>query len=162
MKYSEHFTFQFKRLSESRLKKVITAQKNACQQICEDVKQGAPVRTGAYRDSIKTTDPKVTVLTEGKNLQRTRIVTDIYSDCVLVTDNPKWNGFPLARIIEYGTSSHFIFPRNAHVLRWEDENGVHFAKYVHHPGTAPVPHWKIAMWKNKETYTTAIRRALNE
>ncbi len=162
MKFSEHFTVSFRRLSDSRLQKVVKAQQTACQDICEDIKKGANVKTGAYRDSIRVSSPEVTVLTNTKNLQTTRIKTEIFSNCVLRTDNPKWDGFPLAKIIEYGTSQHFIYPRHAQVLRWEDETGVHYARYVHHPGTTPNPHWKIAMWKNKDSYATAIRRALNE
>lgn len=37
-----------------------------------------------------------------------------------------------------GSKPHVIRPKNAHVLRWIDEDGnVRFAQVVHHPGTKP-------------------------
>ncbi len=156
MKRIEQFSTDITKMSNRMIKRVMEAQQTACQKICEDIKAGAPVKTGQYRDSIKVT--KTYILNN-------RIVTRIYSNLVLKDDtNLTWWGVPLARIIEHGTKPHFITPHKPNgVLRWEDENGVvHFAKWVWHPGTVANPHWSNAIQRNKAYYHKMIRKAVGK
>lgn len=46
---------------------------------------------------------------------------------------------PYAAYVSDGTRPHDIEPRRATSLRWEDAQGAHFAKKVHHPGTQADP-----------------------
>lgn len=148
----EQFNIYLQELSKKAEKRIMEAQQKACQKICKDIQRGAPVRTGAYRDSIKVSN--TFRLSE-------RIFTRIYSNMTLGGDNPKWQNVPLATIIENGTKPHFITPRNPEgVLRWEDDDGtVHYAKWVWHPGTVANPHWSRALMRNKDYYRRMIRKA---
>lgn len=154
MKRIAQFNRDIRKMSNRVIKRVMEAQQTACQKICEDIKRGAPVDTGAYRDSIKVSK---TYINQGK------IITRIYSNMVLGGDNPTWQNFPLAKIIEHGTKPHWITPRNPEgVLRWEDDDGVHFAKYVWHPGTIANPHWSNAIVRNNDYYKRQIRKAIGK
>jgi len=44
-----------------------------------------------------------------------------------------------ASFVENGTKPHVISARPGGFLRWEDSDGVHYAKSVNHPGTRPAP-----------------------
>lgn len=44
-----------------------------------------------------------------------------------------------ASFVEEGTRPHEILPRRANFLRWEDTDGIHFAKRVQHPGGPSLP-----------------------
>lgn len=48
-------------------------------------------------------------------------------------------GEKYASFVEGGTKPHIIEARRAQALRWEDAEGVHFARSVQHPGTSPRP-----------------------
>ena len=156
MKRIEQFNIDIDKFSRRMIKRVTEAQQTACQKICKDIKSGAPVDTGRYRDSIKCS----------KTFRiGNKIVTRIYSNLTLYSDtNNTWNGVPLAAIIEHGTAPHFIKPHKPNgVLRWEDEDGVvHFAKWVWHPGTVANPHWSKAILRNNEYYRRTIRKAIGK
>ena len=152
MRRIEQFNKDIRKYSNRVKKRVIVAQQEACQKITKDIRRGAPVRTGAYRDSIKVSETYVL---------RGRVITRIYSTMTLGGDNPTWQKYPLARIIENGTKPHYITPRNPEgVLRWEDENGVHYAKWVWHPGTIANPHWQRALLWNRDYYRKKINKAI--
>ena len=152
MRRIEQFNKDIRKYSNRVKKRVIVAQQEACQKIAKDIRRGAPVRTGAYRDSIK--------VSETYEL-RGRVITRIYSTMTLGGDNPTWQKYPLARIIENGTKPHYITPRNPEgILRWEDENGVHYAKWVWHPGTIANPHWQRALLWNRDYYRKKINKAI--
>lgn len=161
MRRIEQLSIDLQTWSNTRKKRVMQAQQEAGQKICEDIKKGAPVDTGAYRDSIKVSK---TYINHGQ------IVTRIYSNMTLGSANksntptlPQWENVAFAKIIESGTVPHFIYPRDPEgLLRWEDEDGVHYAKYVHHPGTAPNPHWTTAILRNRPYYRRKIRKALGK
>ena len=155
MKRLEQFSVDISKFNKRMIRDVMTAQQEACQKICKDIKSGAPVDTGAYKDSIRVTKTY---------LQGKRIVTRIYSNLTLYSDtNNTWNGVPLASIIEHGTRPHFIYPHKPNgVLRWEDEDGVHFARWVWHPGTIANPHWSNALLRNREYYRKKIRKAIGK
>lgn len=152
MNISKQFTIRVRELSGRQIKNAMLAQQEVRNKICKDIKKGAPVDTGTYRDSIQVSSTKY---------ENNRITTSIFSNLTLGGDNPTWQNIPLALIIEHGTKPHFITPRTPEgVLRWEDENGVHFAKWVWHPGTRANPHWEKAFNRNREYYKRKIRKAL--
>lgn len=157
MRKVSQFNTDIRKMSNRVIKRVTEAQQEACQKICEDIKRGAPVNTGAYRDSIKVSK---TYINQGK------ISTRIYSTMTLgqrYGGNPTWDSVPLAYIIEHGTKPHFITPREPDgVLRWEDEDGVHFAKWVWHTGTIAVPHWSNAIIRSRDYYARMIRKAIGK
>lgn len=41
--------------------------------------------------------------------------------------------------VQYGTPPHVIKPKRYTLLHWEDKDGEHFAREVHHPGTKANP-----------------------
>ena len=155
MKRIEQFSVDIDKFSKRMIKRVMEAQQVACQKICDDIKSGAPVNTGAYKNSIKTSKTYV----QGK-----KIVTRIYSNMTLYSDtNNTWNGVPLAAIIEHGTRPHFIRPHKPDGwLHWTDEDGEHFARWVWHPGTVANPHWSNALLRNQEYYKKTIRKAVGK
>ena len=48
-------------------------------------------------------------------------------------------GAPYWVNVQYGSPPHIIKPKKGKFLVWEDEDGTHFAKEVHHPGNAANP-----------------------
>lgn len=62
-----------------------------------------------------------------------------------------------------GTRPHIIRPKKAKVLRWEDAGGVHFAKFVRHPGTQPQDWMKRALREsNIPRFVIGVARELGE
>ena len=160
MKLVEQFNADINKMSERIINKVMSAQQEAGQKICKDIKIGAPIKSGSYRDSINVSETK---------LNGTRITTTIYSTMTLGQRasgeiNSKWDRVPLAVIIEHGTKPHFITPKKPDgILRWKDDDGiVHYAKWVWHPGTIANPHWSNALVRNRSYYSRMIRKALRK
>ena len=152
MRLIEQFNVDINKLSNRVIRRVKKAQQEAAQKICKDIKKRAPVNTGVYRDSIKVSETYMLY---------NKIRTRIYSALTLGGNNPTWQRVPLASIIENGTKPHYITPRNPEgVLRWEDENGVHYAKWVWHPGTIANPHWQRALLWNRDYYRKKINKAI--
>jgi hypothetical protein len=56
---------------------------------------------------------------------------------------------PYARYVTGGTGPHLITRRAAMALHWLNASGSHFARTVHHPGTAPnrFPHEALTLSK---------------
>lgn len=52
-----------------------------------------------------------------------------------------------ASFVDEGTRPHIITAKNAKALRWEDAEGVHFAKRVRHPGSRAKPFMHLAYYK---------------
>lgn len=159
MRPLEKFQQDLKKLYQREVESLMKAQQEACQKICEDIKAGAPVDTGEYKDSIKVSE----TVRIGDIIR-----TVIYSDYTLGDANksdtptlPEWEDFPLAQLIENGSAPHIITPREPDgTLRWFDDDGnIHFAKLVHHTGTAPNPHWQIAIMANQAYYRRVLRKA---
>lgn len=107
----------------------------------DELKRRAPVgqrdpRPGRLRDSIRysrTTRP------DGVRLEFTAHV-------------------PYARYVVGGTRPHLISARAARALHWIDAGGSHFARTVHHPGTAPNPFPREAMDASRLLVQVAWRR----
>jgi len=84
----------------------------ACQDIANYVRMIAPKKSGRYADSVYVR-------------QETPLRFKIGV------------GAPHAAVVEWGSVPHWILPRYAQALRFEVDGEIVFAKYVHHPGTAP-------------------------
>lgn len=65
-----------------------------------------------------------------------------------------------ASFVEGGTRAHTITVRRADALRWEDNDGVHFARSVHHPGTRPYPFMGPAYLKAERVLEREINAAI--
>jgi hypothetical protein len=108
-----------------------------CQDIVEYARSIAPRRTGAYAESIDYT---------------------VLGPCHFAIGA----GVEYAAIIEFGSAAHFILPRTAKVLRFEIDGEVVFAKYVHHPGTAPQLIIHQAKLANYDKILQAVREGVED
>lgn len=62
---------------------------------------------------------------------------------------------PYARFVDQGTRPHYIFAKNASVLRWHGPFGNPiFAKYVYHPGTTG----KLFVQRTKDAMKQVLRQ----
>lgn len=91
--------------------------------IVSEAKKRCPVDTGRLRNSIHS---------------------DLTSDGFGIRVGTNVNYAP---DVEFGTKPHTIKPKDSEALRWEDENGEHFAKKVEHPGTEAQPFLRPAIDK---------------
>lgn len=158
MRLIDNFERDLQKAYNNWVSNLMEAQQEACQKICEDIKEQAPVDTGEYKESIKVSET-----VRLGNIIRTEIYSGYTLDDANKSDTPtlpEWANVPLAVLIESGTRPHIITPRDPMgKLRWEDEDGIHFAKLVHHTGTAPNPHWTRAIMENQAYYRKKMRKA---
>jgi len=64
--------------------------------------------------------------------------------------------------VEFGTQSHWIFPRNATVLHWVDEQGQdRFAKYVYRLSSQARPYVRPAIVSSKRHISNYLQRKVN-
>ena len=98
-------------------------------------------RTGHLQQSIRT---DLTRVNEGK--------AEIVADA------------SYAPFVEFGTRPHEIRPRRRSSLRWATDEGVFFAKLVHHPGSRPYPFFRTAITEGyeeaKESFAKTFLEAL--
>ena len=87
---------------------------DACEEGAEEARRVAPKKTGGLAASI-----------------RGRLTQKATGEIVASAEH--------ASHVESGTRPHEIRARFASALRWEDGDGVHFARRVQHPGTRPQP-----------------------
>jgi len=100
-------------------------------------------RTGHLQQSIR---PDLTKVNEGK--------AEIVADA------------SYALFVEFGTRPHEIRPKRRSSLRWATDEGVFFAKLVHHPGSKPYPFFRPAIEEGYEearksfakTFLEALKR----
>jgi HK97 gp10 family phage protein len=102
----------FESAGNTLVEKVSDKLNDICQQIVDYARSIAPVKTGEYAASIgyEQTGPLSFTIFAGSDH---------------------------AAYVEFGTSPHWIIPRNVSALHFEVEGEEVFAKYVMHPGTAP-------------------------
>jgi hypothetical protein len=108
-----------------------------CQEIADYARSIAPKRTGHYSETIY-------YMAQG--------------ECRFIIGASA----AYAAVIEFGSMPHFILPRTAKVLRFEVDGETVFAKYVHHPGTAPQLIMHTAKKDNYEKIVQAVRDGVRE
>lgn len=94
-----------------------------------------------YDNAIRTTIKKVTLEAEKRckkeapykygHLRRGHSSIIINFTGTVINRQKYW------RYVVFGTKPHIIKPKSSDgVLRWKDDDGLHYAKEVNHPGTA--------------------------
>lgn len=137
---------------------VAKAQHEFAEMICEEVKAGAPVDTGAYRDSIKVSP------TEWKG---DTCITRIFSDMLVGGENPKWQNVPLGALLEWGTGSvgassntqNHGFPYR--MTPWTYYNK-RYERWITTNGMIARPHFLPPMLRHKKDYKKAMRKAVRQ
>ena len=127
----------FTNAAESLVENVSLKLADVCQQIAEYAQSIAPVRTGAYRDSI-------------------HVEQNGPLDFSIVADAS------YAAFIEFGTAPHIIIPSQAKVLAFDVGGETVFAKYVMHPGTPAFMTIHTAKKDNMANIVDAIRQGVAE
>lgn len=124
--------------------------------IQQDIKMYAPMNTGAYRDSIEIFP-----------IERTPESVKVFIGSNLTVGPTKWTGgrrYNLGYLLEHGTTEHAI--PNAFGLGFyygfTDKHG-RFHKGTldkdWHPGSIAIPHYSLALEKNKKLLKDNIREA---
>jgi hypothetical protein len=108
-----------------------------CQEIADYARNIAPKRTGHYSESI---------------------FYQAVDECKFVIGA----GAEYAAVIEFGSMPHWILPVHAQALRFEVDGETVFAKYVMHPGTAPMLIIHRAKKENYEKIVQAVRDGVRE
>ena len=130
----------FQELPEKVLDRIREKLQELAPEIEVYTKSTAPVRTGAYRDSIVCTVDDLTLT--------------LSAGCTEA---------PYAPIVEYGSAPHEIVAKNAKALHWTDEAAKErFAKRVYHPGTQGQFIIENAMAVKQEDLYQAIDEAIDE
>ena len=152
--------------SDRMINRLIEAQRNTAQKICNDVKSLAPVNTGEYISSIKVSDTRV-----NNGVIRTSIYTDLTSEM-----DPS---IVIGRMIEHGTGIYALEPHIGHTKTFIQSGyrywyvpatsvkraigqlinikGTEF--YIAKPQRAR-PHFLPALQSNKAYYKAQIRKAV--
>jgi hypothetical protein len=151
MKNIESLSVDISKYGERVIDNLIKAQRSTARDLLKDVKLGAPVNTGAYRDSIQMTD----TVYDGNEIR-----TSVYTDATVMDSLGR--EYNLGELIEYGTRPHLIEPATKQVLKFTIDGHTIFASHVFHPGTVANPHFQLALQKNIPLYQYNIRRALKE
>lgn len=142
-------------MGKEAISKLINAQRETAEQIETDVKNSAPVGTGAYRDSIKVSETY---------LDRDTISTKITTNLVVGPAKSTGKSYLLGQLLEHGTSHHAI----PNAFGWGDIFGYNSFMYqatlnpYWHPGFTAMPHFQPALNKNKKLYRDNIGKALDE
>lgn len=140
-------------LVEERL---IKAQQETAQKICEDVKSMAPIRSGRYSSSIKVSE---TVFQDNKYR------TMIYTDLLVGGDNPRWQNVPLGALLEWGTGIQGATTNTyPHGYGYRLTPWCYYDEYLHQyvttDGMIARPHFSPALFQNKNYYNKKIREAI--
>lgn len=151
MKNIESLSVDISKFGERVIDNLIKAQRETGEALLKDVKESAPVGTGAYRDSIKMSDTSY----DGNTIR-----TSVYTDAVVMDSTGKT--YNLGALIEYGTRPHTIEPATKQALRFTINGETIFAKHVFHPGTVANPHFQLSLQKNVALYKSNIRKAIKE
>lgn len=144
---------------EDKVRKLEQAQFETGQDICEDVKALAPVRTGKYQSSITTSMPM---------RKDNKIITQVYTDLPVGGDNPKWSKLPLGCFLEWGTGplgeDTNTFPHGYPYTTdqpWNIPTKIQFEK-TGTWGMMARPHFVPALQMNKDHYKRKLREALRK
>ena len=125
--------------------------------IQEDIQSLAPTNTGEYQHSISPDSTKYSVTRGG-----TKVSTLIGSD--MTVTSKQGNTYFLGELLENGTEHHAI----PNAFNWGEIYGYDSNMYKRteddnwHPGFAAIPHYSIALEKNKELYFNKLKKAVEE
>ena len=150
------FSAKFNVWGEKTIQKLAQAQAKVAKNIQDDVKAGAPIRSGAYQSSIKVSETKI---------NNGVITTEVYSDLLVGGTNPKWAKVPLGCLLEWGTGikglSSNTFP---HGYGYRLTPWTYYDEYLHMfvttDGMVARQHFHTALMKNKPNYKRMIRKAM--
>lgn len=156
MKSFNDLADKFEKMAQNIDKKMIEANEKTAQQVWEDVIENAPMGTGAYIESIQIYPTEI---------KDNKITTFIGSN--LTVGPTKWTGgaeYNLGYLLENGTFEHAIpnaFGKGFY-YGYIDANG-RFHKGTldkdWHPGSVAIPHYSIALIKNKKLFKDNIKLA---
>lgn len=152
--------------SDKMIDRLVKAQRNTADKICNDVKALAPNKTGEYVNSIKVSDTKI---------ENGVIKTAVYTDMTSEMDP----SIVIGRMIEQGTGIYALEPHIGHTKTFIESgyrywfvpatsvkraigqliniNGTDF--YIAKPQRAR-PHFLPALQSNKSYYKAQIRKAV--
>ena len=154
MKTINELSVYLDKFTQDTIKKVTEAQRETAQNICEEVIENAPIRSGRYISSIEIGE------TEVKN---DSIMTSIFTE--LSANWPKHPSVPLAALLEWGTGPIGQGSNNCqHGYPYRQTQWTYFDTYLAHfvttYGQTAKPHFLPALYSNRQTYIDNIRKAL--
>ena len=137
---------------EEFVKNVMEAQRETAEQIWADVIDNAPYKNGDYVSSIQIDPTEVNTST---------IKTFIGSDLIVGPAISTGKSYNLGYLLENGTLHHAI----PNAFNWGVIYGYESEQYLRttqddwHPGSIAIPHYSLALEKNKKLYKDNIRLA---
>lgn len=132
-------------------KLVARVQEKVAEKTCNDIKELAP-GNGPYRESIKVYPTEI---------QNNVITTFVGSDMMVGPAKVNGNSYNLGYLLEHGTLEHAI----PNAFNWGVIYGFDSPQYARtlekdwHPGSIAIPHYAIALEKNKKFYKDNIHYA---
>ncbi len=158
MKNIAQLSIDIKKFGNKLEENLANKQKDIAKQTLEDIKAGAPVRTGRYVNSI---------ILEDTVIEKNRIYTVISSDLKVGGNDPKWADFRLAVFIEHGTGpigqstyNGRHFPVFRQTPWWYFDNNL--GCFIFTEGMKATMHWQKGLDKNTPNYLNAINEAIKE
>lgn len=158
MKDIAQLSIDIRKFKNKLEEKIVSKQKEVGKQTLEDIKIGAPIRSGKYVNSI---------ILEDTIVEKERIYTAISSDLKVGGDDPKWADVRLAVFIEHGTGPtgqstytgrHFPVYRQTPWWYFDTNLGC----FVFTKGMKATMHWQKGLDKNAPNYLNAIKEAVKE
>ena len=121
------------------------------QQIWEDVIANAPIATGNYISSIR-----IFPIEKTNDGLKVFIGSDLLVGPTKKAKN-HGNYYNLGYLLEHGTKPHNIFPVDSDYLVFTIDGKKIFTKHVWHPGSVAIPHYSLALEKNKKLIKDSIK-----
>lgn len=152
MKSFKDLSNYLKEVTEKTISNIENAQTEVAQKMWEDVISEAPVKTGEYISSIKVYP------IEKSKLKITTFIGSEMMTPYAITTGKRYN---LGYLLENGTLHHAI----PNAFNWGVIYGYNSPQYFMtcrddwHPGNVAIPHYKIALEKNKKLYKDKIKEA---
>lgn len=159
MKLFEQLSKDIEELTNNISKELEKEQRKTAEKIWQDVIENAPYKNGNYIASINIDE---TTIKNGV------IKTFIGSNMLL--EPTKWTGgkrYNLGYLLEHGTLNHAIpnaFDKGIYYGYIGEDERYHKGTLDDdwHPGSIAIPHYKLALEKNKELYKGKIKLAFKK
>lgn len=153
MKLFENLSKDIENITNNMVKELEKSQKEIAIKIWEDVIDNAPYKEGNYVASID-----ITPTTYENGVIKTFIGSD------LTVTSKAGKSYNLGYLLEHGTLNHAI--PNAFnwgvIFGFDSEQYARTCKDDWHPGSIAIPHYKLALEKNKELYKGKIKLAFKK